>query len=70
MIRKPKCRITQVYAIGDGNYPRYYWSLVAPNGRVVADGSEGYSSVASAKRGFINAMNLGEYADFVVVKPR
>lgn len=67
MAKKPRCRIFREFTIESGNQPRWRWSLVAPNNRIVADGAEGYASVANAKRGFIRAMNLGEFADFVVV---
>lgn len=30
--------------------PKFYWRLVAANGKTIADGSEGYASRSNAKR--------------------
>ena len=47
---------------------KWRWRLQSPNGRIVADGGQGYATYAGARRGFINAMNLGEFAIIKVVK--
>lgn len=49
--RKPKQRRSDGFEIYDGNGPRaeYFWRLVR-RGRIVADGSEGYTRLADAKR--------------------
>jgi uncharacterized protein YegP (UPF0339 family) len=40
----------------------WYWRLRSRNGRIVADGSEGYSSEAKARQGFRAAANLAAKA--------
>ena len=37
---------------------KWYWSLVAENGLIVADGAEGYDSRANALRAFHNVVRL------------
>lgn len=44
MTRKPRLVVFQSVDF------RWYWSLVAANGKIVADGSEGYASPANARR--------------------
>jgi hypothetical protein len=46
----------------------WYWRLVAANGRMVADGSEGYASKSNARRAAINVANLMETADIVYIQ--
>ena len=37
---------------------KWYWSLVAENGEIVADGAQGYDSAANALRGFRTVVKL------------
>jgi len=37
---------------------RHYWSLIAANGKIIADGAEGYSSASKARRGFKNVQRI------------
>jgi len=40
------------------NNGRFYWSLVAANGKIIADGAEGYSTRSKARRGFKNVQRI------------
>jgi uncharacterized protein YegP (UPF0339 family) len=37
---------------------QWYWRAVAPNGRIVADCSEGYRTLASARKGLMSLMRI------------
>jgi uncharacterized protein YegP (UPF0339 family) len=56
MKRKPKWTPVEFFKCRDGG--QWYWRLVARNGRVVADGAEGYSSEAKCRQGFKAAQKL------------
>lgn len=60
--RQPKCVIYMENGIPASKARRWRWRLIAGNGRIIADGGEGYSSKGKARDGFIRAMNLGEVA--------
>lgn len=40
------------------NGPAWFWRLKAPNGKVVADGAEAYTSESNAKRAAVRAIGL------------
>jgi uncharacterized protein YegP (UPF0339 family) len=42
----------------EGTDGKWYWRIVASNGRVIADGSEGYHSESNAKRAFARVKKL------------
>ena len=54
--RKPKVEVYKGYinswAVMDGNKPPWYWRIRAANGRIIADGGEGYVSKRNAIRAF------------------
>jgi uncharacterized protein YegP (UPF0339 family) len=41
----------QIY---QGKNKKWYWRVVARNGRIIADGAQGYASKANVKRAFRN----------------
>lgn len=41
----------RVYVYCSAKNRQFYWRLLAPNYRVIADGAEGYSTRTGAKRG-------------------
>ena len=57
--RKEKLKLT-IVACGTSWTPKgwWYWRLRSRNGRIVADGAEGYSSEAKARQGFRAAARL------------
>ena len=44
----------------------WYWSLVAGNGKTIADGSEGYKTKSNAMRAAENAQYISENAEIHV----
>jgi uncharacterized protein YegP (UPF0339 family) len=59
--RIPKLKFTQ------DKRGLWRWSLIAANGRTLADSGEGYASNAKAERGFLAALEAAH--GFKVVKP-
>jgi uncharacterized protein YegP (UPF0339 family) len=57
--RKPKWTPLEVFQSYRGDW---YWGLRARNGRIVADGAEGYSTEAKARQGFRAAARLAALA--------
>jgi len=51
---------------GGGKQERWYWSLMANNGKTVADGSEGYASYSNAVRAVRNVQ--AKFAKAEIVK--
>ena len=47
---------------------QWYWHTVADNGKIVADGSEGYERLGKAIHGFIVAHQLSLDTNFVQTK--
>lgn len=62
----PKLQVYQSHLRSGENGENWYWRLLATNGRIVADGAEGYSSKSKAKRAALNAHNLMFNAEIVV----
>jgi hypothetical protein len=60
-VRAPKVEIFKGYTttvqIWDET-PLWYWRLRAANGRIIADGSEGYASKSNAKRAVRRTLRL------------
>lgn len=47
---------------------QWYWRLVAANGKIIADGSEGYASRSNAKRAALKAARLMILASIELAK--
>ena len=46
------------YAVRNDRGDHWYWRLKSTNGRIIADGSESYSSEAKARQGFRAAAKM------------
>jgi uncharacterized protein YegP (UPF0339 family) len=42
------------FEVYQGKGGRWYWRLVARNGKIIADGSQGYSESQNARRAVLN----------------
>lgn len=45
-------------SITQGRDGKWYWHIVASNGKIIADGGEGYCSKSNAKRALRNLIKL------------
>ena len=48
--------------------PLWYWRLKAKNGKVIADGSEGYATASSCRRAIRNVMKQCMWIDTFPIK--
>jgi uncharacterized protein YegP (UPF0339 family) len=48
---------TQTFEVYEDSAGAWRWRLVAPNGNIIADSGEGYSSKQGAKRGIESVKN-------------
>ena len=49
---------TMKFVIFQGYDKQWYWRAVARNGRIIADGAEGYASKSNAKRAIWRVVDL------------
>jgi hypothetical protein len=57
-MRAPKVEIFKGFADIMQHKPLWYWRLRAANGKIIADGSQGYASKSNAKRAVRRTLRL------------
>ncbi|HUF02839.1 MAG TPA: YegP family protein [Aridibacter sp.] len=56
------------FEIYPGRTGEWYWRLVAPNGRIIADGSQGYASKSNCRRALNKVLAYLVWGSFEVTE--